>query len=285
MPTPASGDSAPAVAEGTSRAGRNLPVAILIGLVLAGLVLGSLFFVEWLFIVLMAGGLSIGAIELIGAMKTKGIKVQTIPVVLAISASCAVAYHWGNEAFVLAVGLSWLLLVALRLIEGPDGFVRDSAATLLTYTYLGVFGSFAALMLAQTHGAQRIVIMIALVVCNDVGGYAVGILAGRHPIAPALSPKKSWEGFVGSVILAAGVGAWLVVWLVDGKWWQGVLLGFAIAISATFGDFVESAIKRDLGVKDLGTKLPGHGGFMDRLDSQIPSAFVSYILLFAFVGA
>jgi phosphatidate cytidylyltransferase len=285
MPTPATDDATPASAGGSSRAGRNLPVAIAIGLVLAALVLSSLFFVEWLFIVLLAGGLAVGAWELIKAFKSTDRHVQLVPTVLAIIGMVVSAYQWGTQAFALTVGISWLLLVALRLIDGPDGFVRDAGATLFIYTYLGVFGAFAAMMLAQTHGPQRVVTMVTLVVCNDVGGYAIGVLAGKHPIAPSLSPKKSWEGFVGSVVLAGGVGAWLMIWLLDGQWWQGLLLGLAIAISATFGDFVESAIKRDLGVKDLGNTLPGHGGFMDRLDSQIPSAFVAYILIFAFIGA
>ncbi len=285
MPSPASGDATPADAGGSSRAGRNLPVAIVIGVFLGVLVLVSLFLVEWLFIVLLAGAMGIGALELVGALKHKEIVVQPIPLILAVVGTIVVAYQWDTRALALAIGLSWLVLVALRLVTGPEHFVRDAGATLFIYTYLGVFGSFAAMMLAQTHGPQRVVTMIALVVCNDVGGYATGVFFGKHPIAPTLSPKKSWEGFVGSAILAAGVGAWLVMWLLDGTWWQGLLLGLAIAISATFGDFVESAIKRDLGVKDLGNLLPGHGGFMDRLDSQIPSAFVSYILLFAFIGA
>lgn len=285
MSSSEAGDSAPAPAGSTSRAGRNLPVAIIIGVLLGALVLVSLFWLKWIFIALLAGALAIGAWELISAMRTKDIAVPFVPTLLAVAVTPVVAYQWGVRAMAVAVGISWLVLVAWRLVEGPVGFVRDSTAAIFLYTYLGVFGSFCAMMLAQSHGPQRVVTMIALVVCNDVGGYAVGVLAGKHPIAPHLSPKKSWEGFVGSVIFAGGVGAWLMVWLLEGQWWQGVVLGIALAISATFGDFVESAIKRDLGVKDLGSLLPGHGGFMDRLDSQIPSAFVSYVLLLAFVGA
>jgi len=283
--TPSSGDATPVANGGTSRAGRDLPAAIGIGVLLVVLIVASLVWVSWLFLGLLLIALGLGAWELIRAFKTKDIVVDFVPMLLAIVLTGIAAYKWGTEAFTLAVGLTILVLVAWRLVTGPAGFVRDAGATVFIYAYLGVFGAFAALMLAQTHGASRIFIMIALVVCNDVGGYAVGVFAGRHPIAPTLSPKKSWEGFVGSVVLACGVGAWLVIWLMHGQWWQGVLLGFAVAISATFGDFLESAIKRDLGVKDLGTKLPGHGGMMDRLDSQLPSAFVCYILLFAFFGA
>jgi phosphatidate cytidylyltransferase len=285
VPTPMSEDAAPATSGSSSRAGRNVPVAIAVGVVMGAAVLASLYLVPWLFLVLLEGALVIGCWEIITALKTKDIEVAFVPTAIAIIAIGLVAYEWGTQAFALSVGITWLVLVALRLLRGPDGFIRDAGATVLVYTYLGVFGSFAALMLSQTRGADRVMIMVALVVSNDVGGYVTGVFFGRHPIAPTLSPKKSWEGFVGSVILACGIGAWLTVWLMHGQIWQGMLLGFAVAVSATFGDFLESALKRDLGVKDLGKLLPGHGGMMDRLDSELPSALVTYVLLFAFLGA
>ncbi|MBK9741100.1 MAG: phosphatidate cytidylyltransferase, partial [Actinobacteria bacterium] len=122
-------------------------------------------------------------------------------------------------------------------------------------------------------------------VANDIGGYATGVLFGKHPIAPQISPKKSWEGFAGSVVLQCAVGAAAFVYLLDAPWWQGVLVGLIMTITATAGDFAESAVKRDLGVKDMGTFIPGHGGMMDRLDSLVPNAFTSWALFTVFLGS
>ena len=105
---------------------------------------------------------------------------------------------------------------------------------------------------------------------SDIGGYAAGVLFGKHPMAPSVSPKKSWEGFAGSVVACVVGGVALVVrWLLDGPWWAGVVLGAVAAVGATLGDLCESMIKRDLGIKDMGSILPGHGGLMDRLDSLL----------------
>ncbi len=133
------------------------------------------------------------------------------------------------------------------------------------------------------NGAQRVLLFLIVVVCSDTGGYAAGVLAGRHPMAPTISPKKSWEGFGGSVVVAATGGA-LAMWLLlHHSWWQGAVIGVVIALVATTGDLIESLIKRDLGVKDMGTLVPGHGGVMDRLDSLLPSAVATWILLSLFL--
>jgi phosphatidate cytidylyltransferase len=134
-------------------------------------------------------------------------------------------------------------------------------------------------MLAPPDGSARIITFLIMVVASDTGGYAAGVLFGKHPMAPSISPKKSWEGFSGSVV-AAMIGGTLTVWLLlGGQWWQGLLVGAAVAVTATGGDLAESLIKRDLGVKDMGNLLPGHGGVMDRMDSLLPSAVVSCLLL------
>ena len=149
--------------------------------------------------------------------------------------------------------------------------------------YLGLFASFATLMLVPDDGAQRILTFMIMVVASDTGGYIAGVLFGKHPMAPKISPKKSWEGFAGS-LLGAALGGALCVWLLlDGQWWQGLIAGLAVAIVATGGDLTESLIKRDLGVKDMGNLLPGHGGVMDRMDSLLPSAVVTWCLLALFV--
>jgi phosphatidate cytidylyltransferase len=110
-----------------------------------------------------------------------------------------------------------------------------------------------------------------------------GVLFGKHPMAPAISPKKSWEGFAGSMLAGVVGGALSVMLLLHSHWWLGIPFGAALVICATGGDLIESLIKRDLGVKDMGNLLPGHGGLMDRLDSLLPSAVAAWLLLTALV--
>jgi phosphatidate cytidylyltransferase len=144
---------------------------------------------------------------------------------------------------------------------------------------------FVMLTLAADDGPKRVLVFILLTVANDIGGYAAGVFFGKHPIAAQISPKKSWEGFAGSLVLQAAVGAAAFVLLLDAPWWQGVLAGVVLTVTATAGDFSESAIKRDLGIKDMGRLLPGHGGMMDRLDSLIPNAFASWVIFTIFLGS
>jgi phosphatidate cytidylyltransferase len=173
--------------------------------------------------------------------------------------------------------------MAWRFGRGAAGYVADVSASVFVTIYLGLLASFATLMLAPDDGADRIITFLIMVVCSDTGGYVAGVLFGRHPMAPTISPKKSWEGFAGSVI-AAMIGGALTVWLlVGGHWWQGLVTGAAVALVATGGDLAESLMKRDLGVKDMGNLLPGHGGVMDRMDSLLPSAVVTWGLLALFV--
>jgi phosphatidate cytidylyltransferase len=178
-----------------------------------------------------------------------------------------------------------LTIVALpvwRLADGPVGYQRDVTAATLIAVYVPFLAGFCALLLAPADGHLRVAAFIATVVCSDVGGYAAGVLFGRHPMAPAVSPKKSWEGLGGSVLACAIGGVCFLVFGFGGQWWQGALYGVAIAVAATLGDLAESMVKRDLHIKDMGTLLPGHGGLMDRLDSLLVAAPVAYLLLTAF---
>jgi phosphatidate cytidylyltransferase len=142
-----------------------------------------------------------------------------------------------------------------------------------------LLGGFAVLLLVPGDGAARVLAFIATVVASDVGGYAAGVLVGKHPMAPSISPKKSWEGFAGSVTACMIVATPILALALDGPWWGGLVFGPAMALSATIGDLGESLIKRDLGIKDMGHLLPGHGGLMDRLDSLLPSAAMAFLLL------
>ena len=277
----ADADPAPAP---KSRAGRNLPAAIASAVVLAVVVLVSLFTLKWIFAVVVIAALIIAIRELVSAFSQTGIRLARTPLYVAAVAVPAVAYVWGAPAQLVATGIVILAILAWRIRRGYEGYVRDVAASSFVVTYLPFMAGFLMLTLAADNGAQRVVVFILLTVSNDIGGYAAGVLFGKHPIAPQISPKKSWEGFAGSILLQGLVGALSFVLLLDAPWWQGLIAGLVMTVTATAGDFVESAIKRDLGVKDMGTFLPGHGGMMDRLDSLIPNAFTSWVLFTLFLG-
>lgn len=268
-----------------SRAGRNLTAAIVSGAILGALVLISLFTVKWLFAVLVIVCLVIAVHEFTQTFAKAGIRLARSPLYVGAVLIPASAYVWGTTAQLVTTGAIILVIFIWRIRRGVDGFVRDVTASTFIITYLPFMAGFLMLTLEADNGAQRAVVFILLTVSNDIGGYAAGVLFGRHPMAPAISPKKSWEGAAGSIILQVAVGVATFTWLLQAPWWQGVIAGIVMMISATAGDFVESAIKRDLGVKDMGTMLPGHGGVMDRLDSLIPNAFTSWALFTLFLGS
>jgi len=193
------------------------------------------------------------------------------------------AYQEGSEALFVGLVLTVLGCLVWRLADPAEGYLRDVAASTFTATYVPFLLGFAALMTVPPDGPRRVTAYIATVVCSDVGGYAAGVLFGKHPMAPSISPKKSWEGFAGSVLFCAVAGAVFFVTLFDASPVLGVVFGLAVVATATLGDLGESMVKRDIGIKDMGTLLPGHGGIMDRLDSLLPTAPVAWLLLAAFV--
>lgn len=268
-----------------SRAGRNLPAAVASAVVLAALVLVTLFTVKWLFAALVILALLIAVHELFQAFAQSSIRLARSPIYVGVVVIPAVAYVWGAAALLAATGAVILALLIWRIRRGYEGYVRDVTASVFVVAYLPFMAGFLMLTLAADDGAERVVVFILLTVANDIGGYGAGVLFGRHPIAPQISPKKSWEGFAGSIILQGTVGAVSFVLLLDAPWWQGLIAGLVMTVTATAGDFAESAIKRDLGVKDMGTILPGHGGMMDRLDSLVPNAFTSWALFTLFLGS
>jgi len=261
-------------------AGRNLPMAIGVGLGLGALALVSLLTYRITFLVIIAAAVAVSVWELQGTLsRARGLKISWVPVGVGSVATMALAWPYGPAALGIGIAATTLACMVWRFRGGADGYLADLSASVFVTVYVGLFASFAALMLVPDDGAQRILTFLILVVANDVGGYAAGVLVGRHPMAPTISPKKSWEGFGGSVAACMLAGA-LCLWLMLGAtWWQGLLVGVAIAVTATIGDLTESLIKRDLGVKDMGTLLPGHGGLMDRMDSLLPSAVVTWALL------
>jgi phosphatidate cytidylyltransferase len=276
------GEQADASTPEKSKAGRNLPAAIGVGVGLGLLVLLSLFTVKWLFgiVALVAAWIAIS--ELTKAFERAGIQLARSPLYLGTLVIIPMAYLYGVTGQVMIFGLIVISALIWRIRRGTEGYVKDVTATVFVAAYVPLMFAFAMLMVAAPQGAQLIVVFISLTISNDIGGYAAGVLFGKNPIAPQVSPKKSWEGLAGSALLASIVGAILFEVLLDAPWWQGVLMALLLVVTATSGDFAESAIKRDLGVKDLGSILPGHGGLMDRLDSLIPNAFVSWLLFSIF---
>jgi phosphatidate cytidylyltransferase len=166
-----------------------------------------------------------------------------------------------------------------RLRGGVAGYVMDTTAAVFTIVYVPFLGGFVALLLAEDKGELAIVTFILVTIASDIGGYIVGVLIGKHPMAPVISPKKSWEGFAGSTVFCIAVGIAMIVWVLDADWWIGVCLGLIAVVMATLGDLCESVIKRDLGIKDMSHVIPGHGGLMDRLDSLLATVAPIWLLL------
>ncbi len=277
-------DAADAAPRRTPSAGRDLRAAIGVGLLLGALVIASLVIDARAFLVVVIAAMVLGAWEVRRAVATKGIRVPLVPLVLGSIGMISAAYLRGAEALVVTFGLTVVGMLVWRVADGLLGAARDLAASALVAFYPVFLGGFAALMLASPNdGRQRIITFVLVTVFSDIGGYVVGVRFGKHPMAPSLSPKKSWEGFAGSVATCAVVGAISLPLLLDGAWWAGAALGTVAAAAATTGDLIESSIKRDLGIKDMGTLLPGHGGLMDRLDSLVVVAPVAWALLLWFV--
>lgn len=278
-PTAPPGSTTPAQAQKHGRAGRNLPAAVGVGVALGALVVASLFLFKDAFVAVVVVALGIGLWELARAFRSAGIEIPLLPVLAGGSLMCVAAYYGGMETAAVAMALTVIGTLVWRLSEGADGFVSDTSAGIFSLAYLHLMGVFVLLMLVEDDGPWRIVTFIVATIASDIGGYAAGVLFGKHPMAPTISPKKSWEGFTGSLLVGIAAGILTVRYGLDGDWWVGIVLGVAAVVMATLGDLSESLIKRDLGIKDMGDLLPGHGGLMDRLDSLIAVAPVAWLIL------
>ncbi|MEV4185885.1 phosphatidate cytidylyltransferase [Streptosporangium canum] len=267
-------------AAGGSRTGRNLPVAIAVGAGLGALAIGSLYFVEELFLAVVIAAVGVGVMELVRSFAARDITVPLIPVLAGMAAMVVGAYYGGPAWLVGVFAMTVLVLMMWRMFQGTEGYVRDMTATILVTVYPSLLAAFVALLLAHPlDGPDRVVVFIATTVASDIGGYFAGISLGKHKMSPLISPKKTWEGFAGSALACMAVGGWLVAWRLEDDVWKGVLIGAVVVVFATLGDLVESVIKRDLGVKDMGSVLPGHGGLMDRLDSLVAALIPVWVLL------
>ncbi|GGB97837.1 phosphatidate cytidylyltransferase [Cellulomonas carbonis] len=271
---------ADAVQRTAPRAGRNLPLAVAVGLGLLTLVLLSLFVRKELFLVLAVVACGAALYELTQAVGRRGIHPPLLPMLVGSTGILVSSYVSGAEALYVAFLLTAGGVVVWRVLDGSGpAAVRDAAAGTFATAYVPFMGGFVMLMLAEADGPRRVLLFVLLAVASDTGGYVAGVLAGRHPLAPSVSPKKTWEGLGGSVVLASVVGAVGLVWGFGASPALGVLLGVAAVLTSTIGDLAESLLKRDLELKDMGTLLPGHGGVLDRLDSLLLTAPLVYVVL------
>ncbi len=267
----------------TGRAGRNLPAAIAVGSTLGAIVLASLMVWRPAFIGVVLAAAGIGVWEMARAVsRDGGPRAPLVPLFGGCLAMILLAWFAGPEALPLGLVFTILAVMVWRLADGPHRYQHDLLAASLIAVYVPFLGAFAVLLVRPDDGALRVIVTLAAVVLSDTGGYVAGVFFGRHPMAPTVSPKKSWEGTAGSLLIAATGGALLLYFLFHVPWWHGALFGLGVAAASVLGDLGESLLKRDLKVKDMSGLLPGHGGLMDRLDSvlfAVPTAFVLFSVL------
>lgn len=278
-----------------TKTSRSLSQSVIFGLILGFTFLGSVLFIKELFVALIALACAAGAWELSTALRQKNWYVPRIPVTVGSALVMPLAYI-GGELWqwlgVLAIVAALMLWRGVQLVLSHASFkrsfseiLRDFSAAAFVVIYLPLTMSFAALLIREpahdeiVDGKFWIITVVVSVILIDSSAYLFGRKLGKHPMLPKVSPKKSWEGFGVSVLFALATAIGLTVWLLELPWWFGALIAGVVLLSAVLGDFAESLIKRDLGVKDMSSWIPGHGGVMDRLDSMLPSALSGYLLM------
>jgi phosphatidate cytidylyltransferase len=267
----------------TGRAGRNLPAAILVGSTLGAIVLASLLIWRPAFIGVVVAAAAVGVWEMARAVaRDGGPRAPLVPLFGGSLAMITLAWFTGPEALTLGLVLTVLAATVWRLADGPRRYQGDLLTAILIAVYVPFLGAFAVLLARPEDGALRVIAMLVAVVLSDTGGYVAGVFFGRTAMAPTVSPKKSWEGTAGSLLIAATGSALYFFFLFHVPWWHGALFGLGVSAASVLGDLGESLLKRDLKVKDMSNLLPGHGGLMDRLDSVLfaaPTAFVLFMIL------
>lgn len=271
-----------------NKAGRDLGAAVTTGVVLGALVIAAVYVGPRAWYPLVALAIGLAMWEVLTRLREAGYQQpRTLLIILGQIMVWASAFY-STAGLVAGFAITVLFIMFWRMFhrgrqETPEHYLRDTAVGIFVLAWIPLFGSFAAMISlideGGVPGSHFIVAFMLCVVASDVGGYAAGVMFGSHPMAPAVSPNKSWEGFAGSMVFGLITGVLVVVLLIDGPWWMGLILGAALVVCATMGDLVESQFKRELGIKDMSNLLPGHGGLMDRLDGMLPAACATYILL------
>jgi phosphatidate cytidylyltransferase len=278
------------------RAGRDLPAAIAVGLSIGAVLVATLVFAPRGWVVLCALAIFVASHEVVRRLREAGYVIPAIP--LLVGGQVTVWLTWPYHAVgalsgfgaTVVVCMFWRLFMpdaskrndAQEAEAGPppgSHYLRDASATIFLAAWVPLFASFAALLVYPKDGAGRVFCLMIAVIASDVGGYTVGVLFGKHPMVPTISPNKSWEGFAGSLVCGITATILTATFLAGKAPWVGALLGVVLVLTCTLGDLVESQVKRDLGIKDMGRLLPGHGGLMDRLDGVLPSAVAAWTML------
>lgn len=272
-------ESEPAPPARKRRAGRNLPAAIAVGVSLGVVVVASLFWWKPAFLGVVVAAVSIGVLEMTRAVRATGAQPPLTPLLAGGAVMACLAWFSGPTALVLGLFLTVLAMMVWRLGDGPVGYHRDVITGTLVAVYVPFLAGFAAMLATADDGAIRVLVTLVAVVVSDTAGYVSGVFLGRHKLAPSVSPKKTWEGLAGSLGATAAGGAVALPLLLHVAWWWGLVFGLAVSAASVLGDLAESLLKRDLGVKDMSSLLPGHGGLMDRLDSILFAAPTAFLLL------
>lgn len=275
------------------RTGRDLIVATIIGVGIGAVLIASLIFVKWLFVFFAGAAMVLGVLEFSRALQVAGRRVDVVPQLLTGSLVLLSGFflqpwvHWIAALSAVVVVVVWRVIAQMAASDGRARIdvIGDVLVAGFVQLYVPFLTSMAMVLLAQPRGEWWVLAFIILAVAADTGAYVSGLTfgrGGRHPMAPRISPKKTWEGFAGACVAALVAGALLAVFMLQIPWWAGLVFGAVVLATATVGDLGESMVKRDLGIKDMSSWLPGHGGVLDRLDSILPSAtaaLVTYYLL------
>ena len=261
------------------RAGRKLLPSIGVALVLFLIVWSSLAYYRVIFAVMVAGVMVLGVREMVSALKRAEINLS-FPALFAASVGMATsAWLGGITGLAVATAIALPSLLALLLPKGPEHFIRNASAYALTLIYIPFLAGFLILLARPENGFERMMTFVVLIACNDTFAYFTGLAFGKHAMAPKISPRKTWEGFIGSIVFTTAAGAFAFHYILDAQMWLGAVAGLLVVITGTAGDLIESAIKRDLAIKDMGDLLPGHGGVLDRIDSILYAAPALWLAL------
>ena len=279
-------------AKKTSRAGRDLRAAIAVGAGIGAVLIVTLVFAPRYWVAIVAIAIFVATHEVARRLREAGYVIPLIPLLIGGQVTVWLTWPFHAAGALAGFGATVVVCNVWRLFmqdnsKRPEPFagspsanyLRDASATVFLAAWVPLFASFGALLVYPKDGAGRVFCLMVTVVASDVGGYAVGVLLGKHPMVPAISPKKSWEGFAGSLCFGITAAILTATFLAGKPPWIGALLGVILVLTGTLGDLVESQIKRDLGIKDMGRLLPGHGGLMDRLDGVLPSAVAAWTVL------
>ncbi|WP_237200581.1 phosphatidate cytidylyltransferase [Rothia nasimurium] len=265
-----------------SKAGRNLPAAITVGLVLGALLAVGLFFLPIVLVLLAAAAVSVGTWEVChGLNQKRGMGIPTIPAVGTALLMPFAAYYGGGGWLITTVVASILLTIAWRAVGSKDGMIMSIMGSIFVMSWVPFMISLALLLYREDAGPGKVLMILLMAIGNDTWGYIAGVKWGKTPMAPKISPKKTWEGFAGSMVGSLIVGTICAV-AIGAPWWHGLVVAVVLVVASTAGDLGESMVKREIGIKDMSHILPGHGGVMDRLDSivfAIASGYAVFALL------